>query len=230
VNPKVDPDDPGRYQKFLIKDILGRGYTTYTKDREIGYATEVSIYTGVGPGGFADGDKTELFRPFAKEVSDGLCVLPLPVELAGGALETLEAPTYGFYLNMGTHVSAQGSAPALATNGKIIPPDGMIWSDKITGADLEALKKVLSDHGINYEIPAITAATGDFDSDDEKETIFFASPRIPSDGYPNIFAANGGLFSVGKRRRRRLPNGLYSFLIVYGRCYRPFPGTSPGNI
>lgn len=205
----VDPKDPyelAKYYRYLIKDIVGRGYNTYAHDREIGFASEVVLYTGVGLGGFEDGDKTELFRPFAKSVSDGVCVLPLPVQLTGSEFDTLEVPTYGYYLKIGTKISENSSTPALATNAQIIPPDGMVWSDSITGDDLASLEKVLAENGISYENPAITAATGDFDSDDKQETVFFASPQRRSDGYLDISAQNGGLFSVGMLRD---DNGTY---------------------
>ncbi|MGI6066723.1 MAG: hypothetical protein ACOYI2_09575, partial [Bacillota bacterium] len=205
VDPK-DPYEPAKYYRYLIKDIVGRGYNTYAHDREIGFASEVLLYTGVGLGGFEDGDKTELFRPFAKSVSDGVCVLPLPVQLTGSEFDTLEVPTYGYYLKIGTKISENSSTPALAINAQIIPPDGMIWSDSITGDDLAFLEKVLAENGISYENPAITAATGDFDSDDKQETVFFASPQRRSDGYLDISAQNGGLFSVGMLRD---DNGTY---------------------
>lgn len=186
------------YTSFLIKDLLNRGYALYSKEKYLGQAEEVLLHAGLGPSGWPDGDKTGLFAPYAKEEMGGSCILPLPTVLTGGEIEALTVPLYGFSLYMGKEVplGEEFDVPDLATNAPITPPDGIVWAEGALQEDEKRLSSVLAENNVVYDRPAVTTATGDFDSDGKMERVLFANARSREDGYLDVSAENKTLFSV----------------------------------
>lgn len=199
VDPHAQTYTPESFHPFLIKDLLNRGYTHYSREKSLGQAKEATLYAGLGPSGFQDGDKTEAFAPFAKKIKDGMCTFTLPVLLSGGELDTLTVPTdYGFSIFMGIDTDIEGrfNKPALATNASIPPPDGIRWTDTISSEAETALQKVLTGNNVLYSDPEVTAATGDFDSDGKPESIIYSCARRDPNGYLKFSNENKTLFSV----------------------------------
>ena len=196
-------DPEGRYEKqysndFYFKDVLSRErFALYSRRGKVGCSDFALINGGAGVSGFENGDKTELFAPYAKPDPGNLWPNSMEIKLPaafGPEIDDLKIPDFGYSIRFSYENIdlATNSADDLNTCGKVEWGSHSLTTDR----DHAALKDILSKNRIYGETHFDDSAMADIDGDGAQEVLLFAGTPTDEAGYLKISPEDGGNYSV----------------------------------
>ncbi len=186
---------------FYFKDVLkSPRFALYSRKGSVGYSEFALVNGGEGVSGFEDGDKTELFAPYAKPDPGDVWPFSMEIRLPaafGPEMDGVKIPHYGYALRFSydTVDLATNSPDDLNAYGTV--DWGSYWSEE-WGV---ALKSLLEKYKIYGEPHIDDSAAVDIDGDGEREMLLFANTPKDENGHLKISPEDGGSYSVILLRR-----------------------------